>query len=72
MKRIKRTQPRKEERSQWIPIEEKKPECLQDILVQYQNGNIDIDNIYYGGDFNYEELYGRVIAWMPLPEPYKK
>lgn len=72
MKKIRRTQPHKDEFGQWIPIEKNKPECLQNILVQYQNGNIDIDNIYHDGSFNYEELYGKVIAWMPLPEPYKK
>ncbi|MBS4931781.1 MAG: hypothetical protein KH020_10760 [Clostridiales bacterium] len=72
MKKIRRIRPYKDGFGQWIPIEKKKPECLQDILVQYQNGNIDIDNIYYSGSFNYEELYGKVIAWMPLPEPYRK
>lgn len=72
MKKIRRTQPRKDRCGKWIPISKRKPKCFHDVLVQYQNGNIDIDNIYHNGSFTYEGLYGRVIAWMPLPEPYKR
>lgn len=71
MKKIRRTRPHKDGFGQWIPVEKKKPECLRDVLVQYKDGKIDIDYITDKG-FTFEGLYGRVIAWMPLPEPCKK
>lgn len=72
MKKIRRTRPHKDGFGQWIPISKKQPEWFQDVLVQYQNGKIDIDNIDSDEIFTYESIYGRVVAWMPLPEPYKK
>ena len=71
MKKVKRTQPCKGRGGKWIPISKRQSEWFQDVLVQYQNGKIDIDYITDKG-FTFEGLYGKVIAWMPLPEPYKK
>lgn len=69
-----------EEVSPWIPVDEKfPPKCslipwyTEDVLVCLMNGDIDIayyseyTDIWYG-DFG---TYDHVIAWMPLPEPYK-
>lgn len=63
----------------WIPCNEKLPEDSYDVLFctdqkemfigccyQYLNGEYDIDD-YEGGIWE-----GNVIAWMPLPEPYRR
>lgn len=64
----------------WIPVEEKlPPKCTYipehtEYVLVFRNGG-DIDLAYYSdytdmwhGNF---ETYDHVIAWMPLPEPYK-
>ena len=65
----------------WVPCSERLPEKLGDYLVTDNYGNV------YSSTFNYvlkEKCFGhedddglfiknnRVIAWMPLPEPYMK
>lgn len=55
----------------WISIKEKRPEKRTRVLVQYEDGTIDIDKMHSDNRFMYEGLYGLVVAWMPLPEPYK-
>ena len=65
--------------SRWIPCSEKLPEVNIPVLAQW--------GIYYSGENRIEilclndlgrwhgdlgEPNGKVIAWMPLPEPYKQ
>lgn len=66
-----------EERSQgeWTPVSEGLPERYTDVIVT----DIEISNTYqsrYVGNGYWEcdngTLKNRIIAWMPLPEPYKK
>lgn len=64
----------------WIPISEKFPQEDEDVLLQfpsnqgvgyYEDGDWIIntgDGIYCTIGYNEE----KPIAWMPLPEPYKK
>ena len=68
--------------STWIPVSERLPEDTERYLVTLANGDIDIgwirgdeylwdlvdiDCEYFLSDKRYQ-----VIAWMPLPEPYKE
>lgn len=51
----------------WIPCEERLPEPTQEVLVTGINGCVYTSRIVHG-EFEYG---GNVIAWMPLPLPYK-
>ncbi len=54
----------------WISVEERQPKVLEDVLVLYANGRIAIDWFHRTTKaFSFEELYGRVTHWMPLPKP---
>ena len=74
------------EQTRWIPVSEKLPEknmpclvsvgklCFTEIAI-YSDlmGTID-HKIFYQGDYGHENFVNitqYVIAWMPLPEPYK-
>ena len=71
---------------EWIPVSERLPERYKEVIVTdietsgtYQsrylgNGYWEYDNgttkkLIYS---NRKSLKNRIIAWMPLPEPYKK
>lgn len=55
-------------KGEWIPISERLPEALQSVLVTSKSGRVYTSYIAHG-DWEYG---GEVIAWQPLPEPYKK
>lgn len=65
------------EQTEWIPVSERLPEEETDVLVCNANGDIDIASGSYSTEINEFIWYisgwrfGEVIAWMPLPEPYK-
>lgn len=51
------------------------PSDGQEVLVTLKNGEVVIDTFYNDGCCLYFEIWcddGDVIAWQPLPEPYKK
>ena len=50
----------------WIPVSERLPEEDDLYLITFDNGEIDLV-AFDRGDFS----YSGVIAWMPLPQPYK-
>ena len=59
----------------WIPITEKLPEEEQQVLISCANGYVTYDFFRDGqfetfNDDNVEDEE-KVLAWMPLPEPYK-
>ena len=68
----------KTERSQgeWIPVSERLPEKMGTYLVtlEYKEHGIGITTIWYHGKGIGWDLRvaDEVIAWQPLPEPYKK
>lgn len=77
----KRIKPLKEEvrpTGNWIPVSEKLPEIHRNILLELRSGEIlmgfraETKPYFYvmgvGGCYVEPE---NVIAWMPLPEPYK-
>ena len=69
-----------EERPHWIPVTERLPEGIGQAIVQTNGGAI--HEAFYKGknDYGHEvwmrldgDIYwdNEVVAWMPLPEPYK-
>ena len=61
-------QPSNEALAGWVSIDERLPEKRQDVLVHYGNGRIGIDWIDSTQCFVFDELYGRVTHWLPIPE----
>lgn len=61
------------QRYKWIPVEEWLPEENEDVLVFYTNNEIQVDFIIEDGDWFWENREDgiEVVAWMPMPEPYK-
>ena len=55
--------------SGWVSVEERLPEHMKDVIVLYGGGEIDIDWVDSLGDFRFDNLFGRVTHWMPLPAP---
>ena len=66
----------------WIPCEERMPEITingmysDDMLVsvKWDDGDIDYDIAWYNasGSWNADSKNRKVIAWRPLPEPYRE
>lgn len=65
----------KAEAMQWIPCGKEKPRGGENIAtVKWYDGTIEVVHAYYDG-FGWITGCGEraeVIAWMPLPEPYKE
>lgn len=61
-------QPSNEPLTGWVSMDERLPEKRKDVLVRYGNGRIGIDWIDSIQCFVFDELYGRVTHWMPIPE----
>ena len=72
---------------QWIPVTERLPEPNQLVgktrkyyLIQNEYGDMltasynktVLGFIYWEQMYDIEPLHDKVIAWMPLPEPYRK
>lgn len=53
----------------WIPRFNRTPEPGKDVLCAFKNRHIEISWMKSEGYFLYEDIYGRVTHWMPLPEP---
>lgn len=52
---------------QWILCSERMPEAMEEVLVTSKRGYVYTSRIVHG-QFEYG---GEVVAWMPLPDPYK-
>lgn len=58
----------------WIPVEERLPEDERMVLVTYmtKSGIPSVDRARFDGKYwRGSGFMGRVIAWRPLPKPYK-
>lgn len=61
---------------EWIPVTERLPETHGLYMVTFDNGNVYVAR--YDGGWYTIDSYGLlsmssyVVAWMPLPEPYKE
>ena len=76
----------KNQRFQWVPVSERTPDDYGAVLLQYSNRRWlesekrETLDIGYFDAFGNEELRaegcelfrGEVVAWMPLPEPFRK
>ena len=60
------------DKSNWIPVDEGLPEPRKDVLVQTSAGDMLVGFAMEGGLWVHLEPTRDVVAWMPLPEPYKK
>ena len=60
--------------TQWIPCSERLPENAMDVIAQFSSGEVTEMRYLGNGIFQgiYEYSTKVVIAWMPLPEPYKE
>lgn len=60
--------------TQWIPCSERLPENNTDVIVCFHNG--EITEMRYLGNEIFQGIYKHttkvIVAWMPLPEPYKE
>ena len=57
------------EENKWIPCSEKMPEDNTDVIVCFYSGTV--TEMRYWGKGIYEHTAKTIVAWMPLPEPYK-
>ena len=55
-----------EEQPRWIPFAEMMPAFGESVLVQFDDDDMDI--------LTFPNIYKKLkrVAWMPLPEPYKR
>ena len=62
------------EESRWIPCSERLPENAMNVIAQFSSGTV--TELRYAGNGIFEGIYDYstkvIIAWMPLPEPYKE
>ena len=65
--------------SEWIPCNKRLPEAEKEVIVCTQGHLIRVWSLYVGDNISYWEDedgywddFDEVIAWMPLPEPYKE
>lgn len=54
---------------EWISVKDRLPEPNQDVLAIHSEGIIDINFLDHYTGFLFENLYGEITHWMPLPEP---
>lgn len=57
----------------WIPCSEKLPKDNTDVIVCFYSGTVTEMRYWGNGIFQgiYEHTAKTIVAWMPLPEPYK-
>ena len=63
-----------EEETRWIPCNERLPEDNTDVIAFFYSGTVTEMRYWGNGIFQgiYEHTTKVIVAWMPLPEPYKE
>lgn len=58
----------------WIPCSERLPEDNTDVIVCFYSGIVTEMRYWENGNFQgiYEHTTKSIVAWMPLPEPYRE
>ena len=58
----------------WIPVSERLPSEKGWYLITVQDINRFVDVDYYYGNSEWDEVLSKqeIIAWMPLPKPYRE
>lgn len=63
-----------EEETRWIPCSERLQENAMNVIAQFSSGTV--TELRYAGNGIFEGIYDYstkvIIAWMPLPKPYKE
>lgn len=64
----------KDRLGQWIPCSERLPENNTDVIVCFYSGTVTEMRYWGNGIFQgiYEHTTKVIVAWTPLPEPYKE
>lgn len=61
---------------EWIPCSERLPEEDVDVLLcvndEYDNAYFTVAYHHIVWQTEFGGMYGEVVAWMPLPDPYKE
>lgn len=52
----------------WISVRDQRPKPFKRVLCAHEDRSVHIEAMYHDGTFYYDELYGTVTHWMPLPE----
>lgn len=55
----------------WIPCKDRLPEDSGLFLTSHESGYVNITG-YSSDEWNYRDIMTRIIAWQPLPEPWKE
>ena len=60
--------------TQWIPCSERLPEDNTDVIVCFYSGTVTEMRYWGNGIFQgiYEHTTKVIVAWTPLPEPYRE
>lgn len=60
--------------AEWIPCSERLPSEIGWYLITVQGVNRFVDMDYYYGNSEWDKVSSKqeVIAWMPLPKPYRE
>jgi hypothetical protein len=65
-------------KARWIPCSERLPERDENVLTYHRNESFDYQYVSWIDDYSGKwagfigNLSDEVLAWMPLPEPYKE
>lgn len=66
----------KEEFGKWVPCSERLPENAMNVIAQFSSDTVTelryAGNGIFEGIYEYEYSTKVIIAWMPLPEPYRE